>query len=285
MANNCLCVAVNIGEFWVRCVGRLFDWNRPPIYGELHRDRNAPAGWAGSPVFLGRKCEWTGRDGSAVARQQLQLQHPLHEWGRNPVLGTRVYWSYIHVDGAYESWHVLNVPAAPANRFFIKIYCANNVVPQYVSGVLTLEPGPNNFPEFLWPPFTCMECVPLQVTEPNGWRTWQVGQTDTVRWQFPGYNGQMKIELNRNYPAGTWELLVDSTANDGEETVFVTAPSSQMCRMRVSGVSDPVSDITDLEFWILCPPTPPPFADEFDGPTFDSCWVWRQDLIYPGSGA
>lgn len=187
------------------------------------------------------------------------------------------YWPY-HI--YTEAWRVWNVPSAPANRFFVKVYCANNTTPQYVSRAQTITSGSGQFYEFVWSDFTCVECGAFRVTAPNGGDVWRVGENGTVQWQASGYEGLLKIELNRNYPGGAWELLADNTANDGEEVITVTGPSSGTCRVRVSSIPDTLTDVSDADFRIECAPTALPFIDNFDG-TMDSCWYWLDPQPQP----
>ncbi|MFH1011428.1 MAG: hypothetical protein V1784_09385 [bacterium] len=92
----------------------------------------------------------------------------------------------------------------------------------------------------------------IWVQLPNGGEEWRILQYDTVRWTGLGFEGGVKIQLNRNYPSGTWEVLVDSTVNDREEAVFVTDPLSQHCRVKVSALEDTLFDISDGDFSIVC---------------------------------
>ncbi|MBU0690940.1 VCBS repeat-containing protein, partial [bacterium] len=90
----------------------------------------------------------------------------------------------------------------------------------------------------------------LTLTEPNGGETWLVSQNDTVRWTSLGYPGPVKIELNRNYPVGEWEMLADSIENDGEEVFWTTEPVSGNCRIRVSSWIGHLIDESDADFSI-----------------------------------
>ena len=95
--------------------------------------------------------------------------------------------------------------------------------------------------------FTISSALTLLV--PNGGENWGVFQTDTVRWVGGGLEA-VRLELNHNYPDGPWEVLKDSTANDGEEAVFVTDPLSTHCRIRVLAYDDTLTDISDSNFTI-----------------------------------
>ena len=91
----------------------------------------------------------------------------------------------------------------------------------------------------------------VHVISPNGGEQWQIFQTDTVRWDTFGYEGNVKIELNRHYPYGSWETLATNTPNDGEETFLVTDPLSDSCRISVSTIPDSLTDISDSNFSIV----------------------------------
>jgi hypothetical protein len=64
-------------------------------------------------------------------------------------------------------------------------------------------------------------------------------------------SGNIKIELNRDYPNGSWQTLFAGTANDGTEPWTVTGPVTSTARIRVSSVSQPtVTDLSDADFTI-----------------------------------
>jgi hypothetical protein len=90
----------------------------------------------------------------------------------------------------------------------------------------------------------------IALLAPNGGDQWQVMTTETILWSDCN-GGKVKIELNRNYPAGVWEVLRDSTENDGTEAVYVTDPLSTHCRIRISAVGDTLSDLSDADFSIV----------------------------------
>jgi len=97
----------------------------------------------------------------------------------------------------------------------------------------------------------------LSLLSPNGGEQWGIGSTQTITWTPQGVSGNIKIEINRSYPSGTWETLFASLPNDGTELWVVTTPDSTTCRMRISSVSDPaIQDISDGNFAIDGPPAP-----------------------------
>jgi hypothetical protein len=89
------------------------------------------------------------------------------------------------------------------------------------------------------------------VSSPNGGESWFVGDPHNITWTSGGVSGNIKIELNRNYPHGSWLTLFASTTNDGTEPWTVTSPLTSNARIRVSSVSQPtITDMSDANFTI-----------------------------------
>lgn len=96
--------------------------------------------------------------------------------------------------------------------------------------------------------------VSITVTNPNTDVTWYTGQSQTIQWTSSGVSGNVKIEVNRAYPGGTWETLFASTANDGSEPWTVAGATTSAARIRVSAVSTPtIQDVSDMDFTIASP--------------------------------
>ncbi len=91
----------------------------------------------------------------------------------------------------------------------------------------------------------------IRLISPIGSEEWHILQTDTVQWISGGYEGLVKIELNRNYPGGMWEILADSSANDSMEVFYTTDPLSNHCRIRISAIDDTLSDVSFSDFSII----------------------------------
>lgn len=89
------------------------------------------------------------------------------------------------------------------------------------------------------------------VVSPNCEEQWRILTEDTVRWASIGYEGTIAIDLKRNFPEGDWEVIVDSTENDGQESVFITDPLSDYCRVRIRALEDTLTDISDDNFSII----------------------------------
>ncbi|MCC6475836.1 hypothetical protein IT157_02165, partial [bacterium] len=71
------------------------------------------------------------------------------------------------------------------------------------------------------------------VTSPNGSENWPLFSTQTVTWETDDLPGLMRIEINRSYPNGIWEILADNTPNDSSEQFYITGLASNNCRIRI----------------------------------------------------
>ncbi len=92
----------------------------------------------------------------------------------------------------------------------------------------------------------------LTVSSPNTAVTLVAGDTATIQWSSSNMGGEpVLIELNRNYPAGAWETIVASTANDGSHPWPVTEPLTSAARVRITGTSHTnVTDVSNVNFAI-----------------------------------
>ena len=91
----------------------------------------------------------------------------------------------------------------------------------------------------------------ITVVSPNGGETWVEGTTDTIKWTSDGFGDNVKIELNRSYPAGSWVTLVSSAPNTGSYPRNVPTGVSTASRIRISRVTrSDVYDISDANFTI-----------------------------------
>ena len=96
----------------------------------------------------------------------------------------------------------------------------------------------------------------VTVTAPNGGETWTVGNTATVTWTSANLSQNVKIELNRAYPAGAWETLTASTTNSGSYSFTVSGATSDAARVRVTGVSTASASDTSNGNFTLSSGTP-----------------------------
>lgn len=98
-----------------------------------------------------------------------------------------------------------------------------------------------------------LSAATISVLSPNGSESWYVGETHALSWSSNNVFGDVIIELNRDFiNEGEWEVLFDSTSNDGSEDWIVTEPVSSSARIRVSSLGQPaVNDISDADFSII----------------------------------
>lgn len=91
----------------------------------------------------------------------------------------------------------------------------------------------------------------ITVTSPNGGESWTTGASSTITWSSSNLTGYVRIQLNRDYPAGTWETVISSTVNDGLHSFAVSGAAASAARVRVTSVSYPtVGDTSNAAFAI-----------------------------------
>jgi hypothetical protein len=76
----------------------------------------------------------------------------------------------------------------------------------------------------------------VSLTTPNGGEFYSPGDHVEIIWSAVGL-GAAKVELNRSYPGGAWEILSNSAP--GALSWTATGPSTNNARIRVSGVAYP----------------------------------------------
>lgn len=91
----------------------------------------------------------------------------------------------------------------------------------------------------------------ITLTSPNGGETWVESTTDTIKWTSNGFGDNVKIELNRTYPTGSWVTLVSSAPNTGSYPRNVPTGATSTARIRISRVTrSDINDISDANFTI-----------------------------------
>jgi photosystem II stability/assembly factor-like uncharacterized protein len=78
----------------------------------------------------------------------------------------------------------------------------------------------------------------MSFSAPVGGEHLQTGIPFQIQWSAPGYTGEFRIQLNRNYPDGMWENIVTRTANDGSHAWSPSGAASEHCRLRLSTLYD-----------------------------------------------
>jgi hypothetical protein len=91
----------------------------------------------------------------------------------------------------------------------------------------------------------------LLLTAPNGGESWITGQSYNFSWSSINVSENVKLELNRTYPSGSWEIIAASTPNDGAQAWTVAGAATTTARARISGVTHTtVGDSSDTNFTI-----------------------------------
>ncbi len=90
----------------------------------------------------------------------------------------------------------------------------------------------------------------IKVVMPNGGEKLLMGSTQNVTWSSAGVSDQVKIELSRDL-AATWDVLANSTANDGSFAWAVSGPATDGCLIRIADAANgALSDVSDAPFSI-----------------------------------
>jgi hypothetical protein len=92
----------------------------------------------------------------------------------------------------------------------------------------------------------------VTLTTPNGGEILTTGSTYSIQWTDNNL-GAARVELNRNYPLGTWETL--ATQALGTLDWIVSGNPTTSARIRVTGITVPtVGDTSNANFTIGIPP-------------------------------
>jgi len=93
----------------------------------------------------------------------------------------------------------------------------------------------------------------VTVTQPNGGESWIVGQPITVTWTRVAVSDSVNVQLNRNYPNGTWETLAQDIATSSYVWT-VSGAASTNARIRVTScVDDSLYDLSNASHSIIQP--------------------------------
>ncbi len=79
----------------------------------------------------------------------------------------------------------------------------------------------------------------LSLLFPNGGEELSPGETINLRWAGVAFGGNVRIEINRDYPGGAWQNVFASTPNDGNQNWTVTGPESDHVRFRIWHITVP----------------------------------------------
>jgi hypothetical protein len=94
----------------------------------------------------------------------------------------------------------------------------------------------------------------VTVTSPNGGEVWTAPAVHPITWSWQNVTGQFNIEINRNYPAGSWDVLASGVAPSGTFSWPVNSPGGTNVRVRITSVTYPIAtDISDANFSVVIP--------------------------------
>lgn len=79
----------------------------------------------------------------------------------------------------------------------------------------------------------------IVLLSPNGGETILSGVNDTIRYERILVDGPLTIEINRDYPNGTWEMLTDNYAGAERYIWRVQLPGGEHCRIRITSIDQP----------------------------------------------
>ncbi len=94
----------------------------------------------------------------------------------------------------------------------------------------------------------------VHVETPNGGETAVAGEYLSMEWTSFGLSEHVKIEVNKDYPDGTWEMVFADAENNGEGEWLVSGETTTNARIRVSSLLTPnLYDVSDTNFTIVSP--------------------------------
>ncbi|MEO0277200.1 MAG: hypothetical protein ABIL75_03275 [candidate division WOR-3 bacterium] len=89
----------------------------------------------------------------------------------------------------------------------------------------------------------------IRVKKPNGGEALRAGDNYPIEWDWTGNFSNVKIEYTID--GTTWQIITNSTSNDGDFAWTVPNTPSNLCRVRITNLDDPSSsDISDNDFTI-----------------------------------
>lgn len=93
----------------------------------------------------------------------------------------------------------------------------------------------------------------LLLSIPNGSEIWNLDEAENITWSSSNLTGDISIELNRDYPAGNWEMLADvvDITDQSWNWAEITGDTTDLARIRITSLDDPYyNDESDSDFTI-----------------------------------
>jgi len=104
----------------------------------------------------------------------------------------------------------------------------------------------------------------IMVVIPNGGETLNGAASEQISWTSNGVTGNVTIDLNRNYPGGSWEFV--ATVPNAGTNIVLGGPATANARIRLTSVNEPAAtDISDASFSIVFVNQPPVISHDPHG--------------------
>jgi len=92
----------------------------------------------------------------------------------------------------------------------------------------------------------------LGITSPNGGESLSSLQDTVITWNSSLMTGTVTLEINRNYPSGSWDTLFAGLDNNGTHIWRPASPAASHVRIRIlSDLNSAICDTTDADLEIL----------------------------------
>ena len=95
----------------------------------------------------------------------------------------------------------------------------------------------------------------IELESLNGGDSLLVGTMWSIYWQGARIHGDIRIELNRNYPSGAWETIVAAAPDTGRLDWTISAPITSNARIRLlAPAAAPVAGDTSVGSFVIMMP-------------------------------
>ncbi|MDK9699820.1 MAG: hypothetical protein OEM52_06740 [bacterium] len=143
-------------------------------------------------------------------------------------------------------WEMIaaNIPNSGSYPWLVNGAVSNNCMLR-VSSVS--DPSARDYSDYS---FSIVQPV-IQLTSPTGTDSLLVDSYTTIQWNSVSTTGNVRIDINRNYPSDSWETLFSSITNMGEQLWHISGPTTTTARIRVMALNNPtVGDTSEYNFTI-----------------------------------
>lgn len=105
----------------------------------------------------------------------------------------------------------------------------------------------------LSPPYNYTVVNPqIKLLNPKGGENFIIGTTQMITWETAGFTGNVKIEINGEYPSNPWETIFSNISNNGSVNWTVSGFPGTEKRIRVTSIENPgISGVSADNFEIV----------------------------------